>query len=343
VVIDDADRLETVLSTVPGVTAVLPRVLSSGLLSTAVGSRPVQLVGVVPSLEVSLRDVSEGVVEGDRLDDSTLRSPLLVGRPVAEELEVGPGDRVVLTASGPDGEIVRALFHVAGVVSTGRAELDETMAFTTLEAARAALDMEGRLTQIGLLIDAGVEPDVVKAATLARLGDGWGDLEVLTWAEALPEMVGFIEIDNAFLYVYAVVVYLVVIFAIANTFLVSVMERVREFGLLNALGLRGKRIGQLVLVETTILTGFAMVMGLLLALAIHGALSRWGIPVGVWGIEDMELAGVDLSEMVMRSRIVPMKWFVASLIVAVATVASAIYPAWRAARLAPAEAMRFYE
>ena len=343
VVIEDAEALQSVVSSIPGVTAALPRVLSAGLLSTAVGNRPVQLVGVVPSLEASLRDVSEGVVEGDRLEASTVRSPLLVGRPVADELEVGPGDRVVLTASGPDGEVVRALFHVAGVVSTGRAELDEIMAFTTLEAARTALGMQGRLTQIGLLIDGGTEPDAIKELTIAALGEDAGEFEVLTWAEALPEMVGFIEIDNAFLYVYAVVVYLVVIFAIANTFLVAVMERVREFGLLNALGLRGERIGQLVLLETTVLTGLAMVMGLVLALAIHSALSRWGIPVGVWGIEDMELAGVDLSEMVMRSRIVPIKWLVASVIVAFASVASAIYPAWRAARLAPAEAMRFYE
>jgi ABC-type lipoprotein release transport system permease subunit len=343
VVIDRATAVATAVGAVPDVAAVLPRVVIDGLLSTAVGNRPVQLLGVDPEAERALRDVESDVVEGDRLSESDLRAPLLLGGAVAEELEVGPGDRVVLTATGADGELARALFHVAGVVRSGRADLDEVLAYTTLEAASDAVGLGDQLVQLGVLVEEGVEPETVQAGIRAVLPDGGAGLEVLTWREALPEMVGFIEIDDAFLYVYAVVIYLVVVFAIANTFLVSVLERVREFGLLNALGLRGGRLARLVLAETALMTVLSMTLGLALALAIHGALARWGISVAAWGVEEMELAGVDLANMVMRSRIVVSKWVTTSVLVALATVCSAIYPALRAARLAPAEAMRFYE
>jgi ABC-type antimicrobial peptide transport system permease subunit len=156
-------------------------------------------------------------------------------------------------------------------------------------------------------------------------------------------MVGFIETDDAFLYIYAAVMFVVVAFAIANTFLVAVTERVREFGLLNALGLRGRRIGVLVLVETAVLTLVAVGVGFAIALAGHLAIDHWGIPIAIWGMEDMELAGVNISDMVMRSQITTSKWIVATVAVMVTTVGSAVFAAVKAARLVPAEAMRFYE
>jgi len=168
-------------------------------------------------------------------------------------------------------------------------------------------------------------------------------LEVLTWQEAVPEMVGFIEIDDAFLYIYLVVIFAIVAFAIANTFLMAVMERVREFGLLNALGLRGGGVARLLLTETFLMTCLAMAIGFVLGFAGHLAASRWGIPVAMWGVDEMELSGVDFSSLVMRSKINPLKWFSASVLVALVTLGSALYPAWRASRFQPAEAMRFYE
>lgn len=342
--IDSSDVVLAALGRVDGVRAAIPRVLVNGLLSTTAGSRPVMLAGIVPAVEAELKDISDDVKEGDRLDATTERSPLLIGRPVADELEVGPGDRVVLTASGADGEVTRALFHVAGIIETGRADLDEMVAYTTLDVARDAVGLDGAVSQIGLLLDGDATSETVKAGVENALGArNDGSLEVLTWQEALPEMVGYVEIDDAFLYIYAVVMYMVVIFAIANTFLVAVMERVRELGLLNALGMRGRRISRMILGETTFLVLLAMVAGLGVALGIHAALVHWGIPMSAFGSNEMELSGVDVSSLVIRSRISIVKWVIASVLTALTTVAAAIYPAMRAARLAPAEAMRFYE
>jgi ABC-type lipoprotein release transport system permease subunit len=260
-----------------------------------------------------------------------------------EELGVGLGGRVVLTASDVDGEVTRALFHLTGVIRTGTRALDEILAYTTVEAAREAVSMDDKLTQIGVLAGDGHNPIELAGAIAAALDDLPQDLEVLPWQEAVPEMVGFTELDDAFGYVYMAVIFLVVLFSIANTFLMAVLERVRELGLLSALGLRGRRVAHLLLAETALMTVLAMGIGFAVGFAGHLAAAQWGISVAMWGLEEIEISGIDMADLVIYSEIRPFKWFMGSALVAVATIASSLYPAWRASRLAPAEAMRFFE
>jgi ABC-type lipoprotein release transport system permease subunit len=358
-VVDDADRVVEALESAESVARTFPRVLVSGLASTSAGSRAVQLQGVVPDREAGWLGVLDDLVAGTFLGvDSTgtpgspeRSDPLVLGALLVERLELELGDRVVVTASDPAGDVTRALFHLTGVVETGTRSADETLAYTTLAAAREALGMEGELTQVGLLLEPGADPNAVAASLRSRLepgsrarAGGGTELEVLTWRDAVPEMVGFVELDDAFGYIYMAVIFVVVLFSITNTFLMAVLERVRELGLLNALGLRGTRVGGLLLAETVLLTALAMAAGLAFGVGVHLAVDHWGIDVAaVWGLEDIEISGIDMADMVIRSTITPAKWVAASVLVAVASLLSALYPAWKATRLAPAEAMRFYE
>lgn len=372
VVIPDAERVLEATRGVEGVRVAIPRVLANGLAGTAVDTRPVQLAGIDPALESALDDLSADLVAGTFLEVETTpspamrRAPIVLGARLAERLGVEPGDRVVFTGTRPDGEVTRALFHLSGIVRTGQRQLDEVVGYTTLEAAQRALGMEGMLTQIGILAEPGTDAETLAVMVREALtgpgidspdpgevdltgtaaGDAAGTdrpLEVLSWREAVPEMVGFLEIDAAFALIIGIVLYVVVLFSITNTFLMAVMERVREFGLLNALGMRGRGIGTLLLAETALLVLLAIGTGLTVALVGHAAIDHWGIDVAMYGIEEMELSGIDMADLVVHSRIVPMKWVVSTLLITLATVAAALYPAWRAARLAPAEAMRFYE
>jgi ABC-type lipoprotein release transport system permease subunit len=270
----------------------------------------------------------------------------VLGARLAERLGAGLGDRIVMTGTTPDGDVTRALFHLTGTLATGTRELDEIVGYTTLQAAQRALGMSDQITQIGVLAAPGVAaeglaPRIERA--LAASDITHRALEVLTWREAIPEMVALLEIDDAFDLIILAAIYVIVLFSITNTFLMAVMERVREFGLLNALGMRGTRVGRLLLGETVLMTALALTIGLGIGLAGHFAVARWGIDLARYGLDEMEMSGVDLSKLVMYSVINPAKWALAAVIVGLATIASALYPAWRAARLAPAEAMRFYE
>jgi ABC-type lipoprotein release transport system permease subunit len=341
-VIREAEGLISSVEATPGVRAVIPRVIVNGLVSSAVGNRMLFLQGIDPAREIALRDYSEDLEVGEYLDASERDDPLILGAVIAEKLELELGDRVVLTATQPDGEVTRALFHLTGIIRTGLKEADESMGITTLEAAQKAVGAQGMITQIGVMTDPTLISDSVAAQIRAGLGPRGDGLEVLTWQEAIPEMVGFIEVDDAFLYIYLIVIFAIVAFAIANTFLMAVMERVREFGLLNALGMRGRGVAGLLLTETLLMTAIAMAIGFLLGLSGHLAASHWGIPISIYGVDSMEVSGVDFASLVMRSKLNPMKWMAASILVALVTVGSALYPAWRASRLAPSEAMRFF-
>jgi len=344
IVVRDAAAVAAAIGRIDGVRAAVPRVLVNGLASTASDNRPVQLQGIRPELEAELRDVAEDLTAGTFLTGDE-RSPIVLGSRLVARLGAGLGDRIVLTGTAPDGEVTRALFHLTGILETGTRELDEIAAYTTLEAAQRAFGMDGAVTQIGIVAEAGVDAEELAARVRAALqADAAGaGLEVLSWREAVPEMVAMIEIDDAFGYILLGVIYAIVLFSITNTFLMAVKERVREFGLLGALGMPGRRIGRLLIAETVLMTALAMAVGLALGYAGHRIVANVGINVAAAGIEEMELSGIDFGKLVMYSTIVPARWIIGSIIVAVATVASAAYPAWRAARLEPAEAMRFYE
>ena len=341
IVIAHADPVAARIGRVAGVRAVVPRVLIGGLVGTATDTRPVLLQGIRPEHEIAMRDIAEDLKAGSFLAGERA-DPIVLGSRLVERLEAELGDRIILTATEPNGEVTRALFHLTGILETGTRQLDEVIGYTTLEAAQRAVAMPGMVTQIGLLTEA--DADVAEVA--ARVEEALAardSLEVLAWQEAVPEMVGLVEIDDAFGYIYLIVIYAVVLFSITNTFLMAVMERVREFGLLNALGLTGARVGRLMLNESVLMTVLAMGLGLALGLAGHLAIAHWGISMASWGMEEVEVAGIDFSDMVMYSTINPLKWGIGSVVVALATIGSAVYPAWRASRLAPAEAMRFYE
>jgi ABC-type lipoprotein release transport system permease subunit len=341
-VIWEGSEILAAVESAPGVEVAIPRVLINGLVSSASGNRGVMLQGIDPERELALRDLTEDLTEGTYLDQTERDDPIILGAEIVEKLELELGDRVVLTASRPDGEVTRALFHLTGVFETGISEIDEIVGFTTILAAQEAIEATGVLTQIGVLFDPAVPPERVASNIRASVGTDASGLEVLTWQEAVPEMVGFIEVDDAFGYIYLGVILAIVAFAIVNTFLMAVMERVREFGLLNALGLRGFGVAKLLLTETALMTLMAMTAGFTLGFASHLAVDHWGISLAIYGIEEMELSGVDFADLVMRSKITPVKWIVASILVALVTMGSALYPAWRASRLAPSEAMRFF-
>jgi ABC-type lipoprotein release transport system permease subunit len=341
-VIREADAIVDRVRAVGGVSAAMPRVLVNGLVSTSAGARPILLRAIDPEHERALQDPGEDLVAGTFLTGPE-DDPLVLGARLVEELEMELGDRVVLTASDPEGEVTRALFHLSGIFQTGTRELDEALAYTTIPAAREAVAMSGMLTQIGVVAEGGEDAQQLASRIRAALEGEPQALEVLSWQEAVPEMVGYTELDDAFGFIYLAIILLVVLFSIANTFLMAVLERVREFGLLSALGVRDRKVGQLMLAETVLMTVLAMGVGFLLGFGGHLAASHWGISMAAWGLDEMELSGVDFADLVIYSEIRPIKWVIGSIVVALATVGSSLYPAWRAARLAPAEAMRFFE
>ncbi len=339
-IITDGQALTESLSATPGAEAVAPRLLVMGLISTSETSVPVQLQGIDPTVESKFTKTVDYLAEGNFLTGDE-EAPIVLPVAVADELKAKLGDRIVVTATGPNGEMQRALFHLTGTLDVGEMGAAAGLGYTTLPAARKAVGLEGNeITQVGLL--ASTDRDAFKRAVEKQLGERQG-LEVLTWAEAIPDLVGFIEMDRSFANIYGVLVFIVVVFSITNTFLMIVMERVRELGLLGAVGMTPGRVAWLVILETIVMAAVALAAGFVVGFAAHYAIATYGIDLtAIYGGSEIELSGVALTDMTLRSELDTSRWINATITVFALVVMSALYPAWRAARLAPAEAMRFF-
>jgi len=341
-VVADPDALVAAALATPGVREATPRVLVNGLIRSADGAAGLRLQGIIPAREEALHQLDRNLREGTFLGgDDPLA--IVLGRRTVEDLRVDLGDRIVLTATDIHGEPVQALFRLGGVLESGSAALDQGAAYVHLAALQRALGYEAAVNQVGLVLEAGATAREVRASLLERLGGAAAGLELLTWEEALPEMVAYIEVDSRFNYLLSFIIFIVVAFGIANTFLMSVLERVRELGLLSALGLTPGRVGGMVVRESLLLALLAATIGLAFGLGAHAWLSTVGLDWSELMSGDTELAGVVFDDLVIHSKLVPLHWILAGVSVVTLVVISSLYPAWRATRLTPADAMRTYE
>ncbi|TNF36863.1 MAG: ABC transporter permease [Deltaproteobacteria bacterium] len=328
----------------PGVRALSERVVFEAVLTSAAneGFAAATLKGVDPEAEKPFNDLSRFLVKGTYLAGDDART-IVLGKKLTEDLSVDLGDRIVVRFTDAKGEESQALFRLGGVVATGSADIDRTVALVRLKTAMDVTHTDGGVTQIGVLGAKGLALDQLKGSLQRALGDRTQGLELLTWREAMPELVGFIEMDGNMNILFALIIFVVVAFGIANTFLMSVMERVRELGLLSALGVTPRRVGGLVLRETMLLALFAMGLGYALALAAHGYLSTHGLDYAQFIGNDFDVSGVIMDDLVIYTQINAPRWIFTGIAVFAMIVLSALYPAWRATRLDPSQAMRTYE
>lgn len=322
---------------IPGVERVAQRVVLEGLLSTSSASSGTRLMGVDPLVEEGFANPAKYLTKGAFFNDD--EAPIVLGAKTAKTLNVDLGDRVVFTATAADGEMRRALFYVSGIVSAGAASIDEGPAYTTLPAAQNAMDLGVAVTQIGLLTDASNQ-DAIKATLLADAPDS---VEILTWEEAMPDLIGMIELDAAFGDLYGIIVFIVVVFAVMNTFLMIVMERIRELGLLAALGLKPSQIARLLMFESLLLAVVSIAIGFSLGFAGHLALDNAGIDMQDLYGTNVEMGGVTMVDTVLHSKVNVPRWINATLSVFFLVMAGAVYPAIKASRMNPSQSMRFFQ
>ncbi|MBN1962641.1 MAG: ABC transporter permease [Deltaproteobacteria bacterium] len=339
--ITSADQVTAAAETIKGVSSIIPRIIVQGLLTSSRGAEPVQLFGIDSPAQAKLLDLSPYIMKGNFLEKEDKRA-LVIGEKLAKKLGVSLGDRIVMMASDITGEPARALFRVSGILEP-RAGIDTGVAFTSINAAAAAIGAKKAITEIGLVLDDDTQRAKVIKQLQGLLNTQTQSLEFLPWEKALPDLLGAIQADKAFGWLYGLLVFLIMGFGIANTFLMSVLERVRELGLLSALGLTPIRTIRLILYEATVLTAVSVVIGYALALAMHGYLSSIGIDVAAISNMQIELAGVTIEDMHIRSVIDPMRWGLGGIGVVLIVLLSACYPAMRAAKLDPIIAMRTYE
>jgi ABC-type lipoprotein release transport system permease subunit len=312
-----------------GVRAFSRRVRGEGLLSSPRASAGVRVLGIEPQREGQVTRIAASVVEGSYLDGDGRR--LLLGRELARRLEVGVGDKVVLSVQDLAGELTGEALRVGGLFDTASQALDRSTIFLQLGASQALLGLDDSISEVVAVADSRDQVDRLRRDLAAALPDA----EVRSWKQLEPLLVYMVDVFDQSAWMIYAAVFVAMAFGIANVLLMTIYERTREIGIMRAVGFGRGRLVATIVVEALVVTFVGLLVG------FAGAL------IGVYLLRD----GIDLSGMAqgleylgVGTRIVPVlrtSDFTTPLAVAAVTafVASA-WPAWRAVRLRPAEAVR---
>lgn len=315
---------------------VVSRVYLQGLLTSPTAAVGVALSGVAPEVELQVNDIGDKIVEGEYIEAGG--NGIVLGATLAETLDVGLGDKVVLMAQkGPD--IHNQLFRVRGLFRMGIDEIDGFYAQIPLATAQEMLELGEDVTQITAHLDSHRQSRGATRVVREDLASA-ADIEVLSWSEALPELHEWVLYDEAGLYVMVLIIFIIVAMGITNTVLMSVLERMREFGVMLSLGATPGRLAKLVLAEATILGVVSVAIGVALGVAANAALAVNGVDFSqMMDMETMEAAGVAM-DMHMFPDLSPVKVTVFAVLSLVMTLFAAIYPAIKAATLKPIQCLQ---
>jgi ABC-type lipoprotein release transport system permease subunit len=332
----DPEGLATQIRARSGVRLATPVLWASGMLTAGDESVGVQVFGIDPLSGVHT-PIRDALVAGAFLTPDD-RSGLLMGQRLARSLGLSVGDRISLVVSTADQQPDEALFTIRGLYTTGVASYDETRVFLTLSKAQAFTRTEGHASAIVVLLDQRDNADAV-AATLRAPGGQAQELRVLTWRDLNQVLLQAMEASAVFLGMMNLVVLAVVAIVIANTLLMAVFERTREMGILAALGMKGRQILAMFLLEAGTLGLAGIALGLVLGGVGIAYLATAGLPIG-----EAAAAG-EASNMITYGNILYARFSLPdtvslSLAGLGITLLAALYPSWFAARLEPIEALR---
>jgi putative ABC transport system permease protein len=317
-----------------GVVAYSRRVVTSGLISSSESSSGITIVGVDPQEEPRVTTIKGSVIQGDYLEEDGAYQ-ILIGQSLAEKLKVGLGDKIVLMAQDLTGDIGSGAYRVKGIFKTASPEFDKYMVYLDLKDSQKLLSLGDRISEVAILIATPGNPESVQKALLIDLGTK--KYEVLTWKQIIPILVSEIEFFNEFIYIFFLVICVAMGFGIVNTLLMAIMERIHEFGIMMALGVRPRKIFQLVVAESVLLCLCGLVVGNLFSYLLVLYVSKKGFNLAVFS-KSLETFGIGHF---IYPHLTVFMVLIGAVTVLVMGILASLYPGYKASRLQPVEALRY--
>jgi ABC-type lipoprotein release transport system permease subunit len=335
----EASALRDRIRGVPGIRNVSERIIVMGLIYTADNSAGVAILGVDPSSDMSRKTLEPKIIEGRYLKDDEKRG-VLIGADMARRLKTSVGGKAVVTAQDASGQISSQLVRVRGIFRTGINEMDGYLAQVSLPLARALLGVSEGATQLAIFLENEKHQARIKEAIEPLVSVP--KAAVFDWQEVMPDLVLFVQMDNAGAYIFMGIIMVVVALGILNTVLMSVLERTREFGLMVALGMDPRRLLALVVLETTLLSLVSLGVGAILGFGAHLYFTAHGLDMGFASEEQLTMAGT-VVDSVLYPELAPGRVLLLVGIVFSVTLAVGIYPAIRASRVDPVPAITKFQ
>jgi ABC-type lipoprotein release transport system permease subunit len=323
------------LSEDPGIAGFAPRLNAFGLLSEGEATRGVMVMGLDPELEDSVSTLPSRVTSG-RFLESGRSAEIILGERLAQVLGVELGDEVLLYSIAYSLESAYDLFRVAGIMKLPDPRLDRGLALISLADAQDFFVYGERVSEVAIRArDASAAADLTLELGAALGARG---IEVHSWKEMMPELAQSVVLDKIGMYLMLVILVVVVAFGIFNTILMAVLERKREFGVVLALGLRPRAIFRIVYIESVLLAGVGLVLGLLIAVPL--VLYLEANPVPTTSAEVVAAFALIGAEPVIGAKLHASNPLFSALAILGVALLAALYPALRASRGRPVDVLR---
>lgn len=335
-VVPHAGRLVADLRADPEITRAAARVYAPALIAQGEDGQAAMLVG----LDFSHEAVAQGLLGALPPERWPKPGEVLAGKGLAQQAGFTLGASVALMSQGADGAMVGEMARVAGIVSTTVDPINQSALILPLATLQEWMAMPDQAHEIVVYTRS---PDA--AAALAGRLATWPQvkgLEALDWRRIAPELSSYLDLIGVFQYLVVVLVFIAAAAGIANTLMMAVFERTRELGMVLALGATPRRVVGLVMAEAVLLGVSGVVIGTGFGMATVAAVHRGGIDLS-------RIGGGNTAEIAFEGMAISMKVFPrfswtdswsGIVVVALTAVAASAWPAWRAARLHPVEAMR---
>ena len=311
------------------------RLMGFGLVSSDSSSAGAMVLGIEPEKERHVSAFARTPVQGAYLS-ATDYNQILIGQTLAKNLKVTIGDTIAVLTQGYRSAMGAELYRIKGLLDSGSIDIDRGTMIMRLEDAQQLFAMPGRVTHLVVR----TQDPYDAPAQAAAIRDVYEDapLEVMTWEELMPELMQTRALDDAGNYIFYAFLLLLIGFEIFNTTTMSIMERIRELGILQSIGMKPYRLSILVFFELIIKVAIALLISGVLVTILFIALQDVIIPLPQEALDLYESFGFMFEGIAFSTR--PDVFVFPFVSVFLVSICASIYPALKVLGYSPVSAMR---
>ncbi len=331
--ISNAEEIDDSILKIPNVVGVSRRMSIESMAASAETASGVLISGIFPEDEKTVTSISSKLIDG-KYFEGIARNPVVIGKKLAEKLNVKVRSKIILTIQDLENNITSGAFRVAGIYSTDNNMFDEANIFVRFS------DLQ-KLTNFPIdgahEIAINIDDNNNLASVLTAVKDVTGNkLDVKSWKELSPEMNYLTEAMDMYMYIFIIIILMALLFGIINTMLMVVMERTKEIGMLMAIGMNKIKVFSMIVFESVMLSLTGGIVGIII-----GAISaKFGethpIDLSIWA-QGYQQLGYDVF---VYTSLDPEMLINVTVLVILTGIIAAIYPAYKALKNDPADALR---
>lgn len=330
--ISNADSIVDIVKKIPNVSAASKRIVISSMAASAETGTGVKITGVDPENEIKVAKLHTKIIEGKYLDDKG-RNPIVIGETLARKLKIGLKNKVIITVQDVNNNITGGAFRVVGIYRTDNLMFDEANVYVRFSDISALTGLDGKEAhEIAILLNDNKNTETAKKAVSACIPA----LEVKDWLQISPEAGYLVSAMNQYMYIFIVVILLALCFGIVNTMLMVILERVRELGMLMAIGMNRVKVFMMIMLETVFLSLTGGVLGIVIGYFATKHFEHVGIDLFFWkdafasvGYPSMVYPVIEIGTII-----------IVTIMVIITGIVSSLYPAYKALKLNPSQAIR---